>query len=297
MNKMVDSMFDEFAQKIKGAAINVALKYMSKKDKLSQLFFTTMASNIAPIVLLPASHTVWKKIHDKLKHAEKHGMIESGSLGGVRITLIRTGVGTPSMANVMEVLKEVKPKAIIRVDYAGSLLSDIPVGAVFLATAAIPGDGTSIHYISTDPGAHGFLKGQPIVGDSLPDRVYSWMASCGLSGAVPCDQRLLELMRDAAKARGVSMVDGTIWTTDGLFTESKEKVAFWASTGAKAVDMETSCLYLIARQAAIPAIAVHGISDNVMTQKPFYELEHFDAGIETAIDKAISLVEATLPRI
>jgi purine-nucleoside phosphorylase len=290
-------MLNEFAEKIKGAAINVALKHMSKKDKLSQLFFTTMASNIAPIVVLPASHTVWKKLHDKLKHAEKHGMIESGSLGGVRVTLIRTGVGTPSIANVMEALKEVKPKAIIRVDYAGSLLADIPVGAVFTATAAIPGDGTSIHYISADPGAHGFLKGQPLAGSQPPDPIYSWMASRGLTGAVPCDPRLLELVRDVAKARGIPVVDGTIWTTDGLFTESKEKVAFWASGGAKAVDMETSCLYLLARQATIPAIAVHGISDNVVTQKPFYELEHYDAGIETAIDKAISLVEAMLPRV
>ncbi|MBN2153893.1 MAG: hypothetical protein JW839_20720 [Candidatus Lokiarchaeota archaeon] len=290
-------MLDEFAQKIKGAAINVALKHMSKRDKLSQLFFTTMASNIAPIVVLPASHTVWKKLHDKLKHAEKHGMIESGSLGGARVTLIRTGIGTPSMANVMEVLKEVKPRAIVRVDYAGSLLPDIPVGAVFTAAAAIPGDGTSIHYISADPGAHGFLKGQPATGDPSPDTVYSWMASRGLTGAVPCDPRLLGIARDVAGGRGVVMVDGTIWTTDGLFTESRDKVAFWASAGAKAVDMETSCLYLQARQAGIPAIAIHGISDNVVTQKPFYELEHYDAAIEIGIDKAISVVEGILARI
>ena len=290
-------MLDEFAQKVKGAVINVALKHMSKKDKLSQLFFTTMASNIAPIVVLPASHAVWKKLHDKLTHAEKHGIIESGSLGGVRVTLIRTGVGTPSMASVMEVMKEVKPKSIVRVDYAGSLLADIPVGSVFTATAAIPGDGTSIHYIGADPDAYSFLKGQPLASGLPPDKVYSWMASSGFTGAVPCDPRLLEIVRDVVKARGMSMIEGTIWTTDGLFTESKEKVAFWASAGAKAVDMETSCLYLLARQAAIPAIAVHGISDNVVTQKPFYELEHYDAGIETAIDKAISLVEAMLPRI
>jgi purine-nucleoside phosphorylase len=290
-------MIEEFAQRIKGAAISVALRHMPKKDKLSQLFFTTMASNIAPIVVLPASNTVWKKIHDKLKYAEKHGMIESGSLGGVRVTLIRTGVGTPSVANVMEAMKEIKPKAIVRVDYAGSLLATIPVGSVFTATAAIPGDGTSIHYISADPGAFALLKGQPLAGGSSPDPVYSWMASRCLTGAVPCDPRLLEITRDVAKARGTPMVDGTIWTTDGLFTESKDKVAFWSSAGAKAVDMETSCLYLLARQAAIPAIAIHGISDNVVTQKPFYELEHFDAGIETGIDKAISLVEAMLTRI
>ncbi len=290
-------MLDEFTQKVKGAAINMALKHMSKKDKLSQLFFTTMASNIAPIVVLPASHIVWKKLHDKLKRAEKHGMIESGSLGGVYATLIRTGVGTPSIANVMEVLKEVKPKAIVRVDYAGSLLADIPVGSIFTATAAIPGDGTSIHYISADPGAHGFLKGQPLASSAPPDLVYTWMASCGFTGAVPCDPKLLEITRGVAKVCHIPMVDGTIWTTDGLFTESKEKVAFWASAGAKAVDMETSCLYLLARQAAIPTIAIHGISDNVVTQKPFYELEHYDAGVEIGIDKAISLVEAILPRI
>ncbi|MEX2681778.1 MAG: hypothetical protein Q6373_009260 [Candidatus Sigynarchaeota archaeon] len=270
---------------------------MSKKDKLSQLFFATMASNIEPVVVLPASHTVWKKLHDKLKQAAKHGMIESGLLGGVRVTLIRTGVGTPSMANVMEVLKEVKPKAIIRVDYAGALLPDIPVGAVFTATAAIPGDGTSIHYISADPVAYEFLKGQSLANNPPPDAVYSWMASRGLTGAVQGDPGLIEAARAASTTRQVSLVEGTIWTTDGLFTESKEKVAFWVSAGAKAVDMETSCLYLLARRAAIPAIAIHGISDNVVTQKPIVELDRYDAGIEIGIDKAISLVETMLSRI
>lgn len=291
-------MFDEFAQKIKSVAINMALKHLQKKDKLSQLFFATMASSIAPVVLLPASHAVWKKLHDKLKHAEKRGLIESGVLGGVHVTLVRTGVGSPSVANVMEVMKEAKPRAIIRVDYAGSLSPDIPVGAIFTATAAMPGDGTSIHYISADLDGHAFLKGPPVAGStSSPDRVYSWMMASGLTGAVPCDQRLLEIARDAAQASGNHVLEGTIWTTDGLFTESRDKVAFWASAGAKAVDMETSCLYLLARQAGIPAIAIHGISDNVVTQKPFYELEQYDSGIEVSIDKAISIVEAMLPRV
>jgi purine-nucleoside phosphorylase len=290
-------MLNEFAQKIKGAAINVAMKYMTKKDKLSQIFFATMANSFAPIVLLPASHTVWKKLHDRLKNPEKHGLIESGSMAGVRVTLIRSGVGTPAMANVMEVLKEVVPKAIIRVDYAGSLSATLPVGAVFTATSAFPGDGTTAHYIHAHVEDQDFLK-QKGVDPAIPatsiDPVYTWLASRGLTGSIPCNMSLRAIASAAAKVRGTEMVEGMIWTTDGLFTESRDKVTFWQAMGAKAVDMETSCLYLLARQANIPAIAIHGISDNVVTQKPFFELDHFDPAVESSIDHAITIIETML---
>jgi hypothetical protein len=53
-------------------------------------------------------------------------------------------------------------------------------------------------------------------------------------------------------------------------------------------------LYLLARQASIPVIAIHGISDNVVTQKPFFELDHYDPGVESSIDHAISIIELML---
>lgn len=292
-------MFNDLAKKVKGAAINTALKFMAKKDRLAQMFFSTMASNIEPIVILPASHSVWKNVHDRLKKPEKHGLIESGNLAGVQVTCIRTGVGTPNVANVMQVLKETKPRTIIRIDYAGSLVESMPVGSVFVAKDAIPGDGTSLHYINEEQSLFKEIlqdEGESIENPDI-DPVYSWLARIGMTGKVACDPSLLELASNIAKVVGISMFTGTIWTTDGLFTESKDKVALWKSRGATGVDMETSLIYLLGAAWSIPVIAIHGISDNLTNQKPFFELDHYDSAIETGIVKSIDLIEAILPKI
>ncbi|HME52912.1 MAG TPA: hypothetical protein VKM55_11890 [Candidatus Lokiarchaeia archaeon] len=293
-------MFNDLTKKVKGAAINTVLKFLAKKDRLSQMFFSTMASNIETIIILPASHTVWKNIHDRIKKPEKHGLIESGRLAGVQVTCIKTGVGTPSVANVMQVLKEVKPRAIIRVDYAGSLVEEMPVGSVFIARDAIPGDGTSLHYINEEQAL--FKEILQADGDAIEnpdiDPVYSWLARQGLTGKVACDASLLELASSRAKAKGIPTFTGTIWTTDGLFTENKDKVALWKARGAMGVDMETSLMYLLGAAWNIPVIAIHGITDNLITdKKPFFELEHYNPGIETGLTKSIEIIESMLPVI
>jgi len=287
-------MFNDLAKKMKGAAVNAALKFLSKKDRLAQMFFSTMASNIESIIILPASHSVWKQVHNRLKKPEKHGLIESGKLGGMQVTCIRTGVGTPSVANVMQVLKETKPRAIIRVDYAGSLVESMPVGSVFVAKDAIPGDGTSLHYINEEQARFNDIlqgDGEPLENPDI-DPVYSWLARAGITGKVACNTSLLELASNGAEIKEIKLHTGTIWTTDGLFTESKDKVALWKSRGAIGVDMETSLIYLLGAAWNIPALAIHGISDNLITdEKPFFELEHYDPGIETGIEKSIDIIE------
>nr|MDO8109069.1 hypothetical protein [Candidatus Sigynarchaeota archaeon] len=263
------------------------------------IFFSTMAKNIGDIVILPASHSVWKAIHDKLKSPEKQGLIESGRFNGVQITLIKTGVGTPSMANVLEVLKEIKPRAVLRVDYAGSLVEEMPVGSVFIARDVIPGDGTSIQYINEQQASFQDLRGDTAgLGDQVDvDPVYSWLARKGFTGRICADPGLLDIALKSAENKGMKVYAGTIWSTDGLFTESKVKAAFWKSRGAMGVDMETSLLYLLCRLSQIPAIAIHGISDNLAMQKPFYELDHYDPGIEQGIEKVIGLLESMMSQI
>jgi uridine phosphorylase len=293
-------VFNDLSKKVKGVAINAALKLMAKKDRLAQMFFSTMASNIADVIILPASYTVWKTVHGRLKKPEKHGLIESGKLAGIQVTCIKTGVGTPSVANVMQVLKEIKPRAIIRIDYAGALVEDMPVGSVFVAKDAIPGDGTCAQYINEERSRFTEIlqePGEPVETPEV-DPVYSWLARQGITGKVACNLSLLELASNRAKAKGLTMFAGTIWSTDGLFTESKDKVAFWKSRGAIGVDMETSLIYLLGAAWNIPAIAIHGISDNLATdKKPFFELDHYDPALETGIEKSVDLVESFLPDI
>jgi purine-nucleoside phosphorylase len=115
-----------------------------------------------------------------------------------------------------------------------------------------------------------------------------------MTGSIPADTALLENLRAAASAKGIFPLEGTIWSTDGLFTETKDKVAYWLERGATAVDMETSCLYLLGTKYSIPTIAIHVISDNLATQPPFYDLEKYDPGIEDGLACAIDVIERML---
>ncbi|MHA1682311.1 MAG: nucleoside phosphorylase [Promethearchaeota archaeon] len=292
-------MFDKIGKKVKGAFINTALKLMKKEDKISQLFLRTMASNINSIVLLPATHSVGKKIHGEMTHPTRKGETFSGTINGVPVTMIRTNVGSPSASIVMETLARIKPKVIIRVDFAASLVDTMRVGDVFVSSGAFPGDGTSIHYIKHYGDRLEYLKkGEDYnEGDPLIDPVYGWMLENKFFGRLPADEQLLSIMKVTLDEMGISYHEGATWTTDGLFLETPGKVKLWKQRGAIGVDMETSIIYLLSKLHAIPAIAIHGISDNLMDEKPFYELEHFDPAVETGIDNCILALKKALPRI
>ncbi|MHA1369574.1 MAG: phosphorylase family protein [Promethearchaeota archaeon] len=293
-------MFENIANKMKNAAINLALKAMSKKDRLSQMFLSTFSSNINPIIILPATFSVGKMIHSLMRNPRKYGQVYSGLLNGVKVTMIRTGMGTASISVIMETMKLVKPRAIVRIDYAGSLDPGLPVGGVFVADHAIPGDGTTMHYIHAYPEV---LNGDGIainnVDDlkSCPDPVYKWLIDNKIQKIIPCDERLRDLVVQVATKIGLNVDHGTIFTTDALFLETKEKVEFWRAMGARGIDMETSLIYFLGKLFKIPAIAIHGISDNLLTQKPFYELDHLDPGVSEGIKKACRLMEELVPII
>ncbi|MHA1792227.1 MAG: nucleoside phosphorylase [Promethearchaeota archaeon] len=297
-------MFKNASDKVKEMMINAAIKFLKPKDRMAQIFLSTMSSNINPIVVLPATHSVGKKIHSRMKNVEKKGFVYSGSLNNVKISLIRTQVGTPSTSTIMETLALIKPKAIIRLDYAGSLMDNIKVGDVFIASAAIPGDGTSIHYIHGNQEAFRDMKTSPEKqGDNksinCPDPVYSWLLENNFTGKIGASPKFIEILKDMksripALENGFKIHFGTTWTTDGLFMETKEKINFWKKQGATSVDMETSCIYLLAKLHGIPAIAIHGISDNALEGKKIQEQEHFNIGVEKGIDRAIEILEKLL---
>lgn len=290
-------MFKDVGDKVKGAFINAAIKFLPKKDKLCQIFFSTMSKNIKDIIILPASTSVAKIIFSRMKNPRKNGTTHSGTIKGIPVTLIRTHIGTPAIAPIMEVMKEIKPTAVIRLDYAGAMIEGMPVGSVFVAEDAIPGDGTTAQYIAENKEFARSIFDDEKPGIEISDRdpVYYWMMANKFLGTVGCDQKLLDTFKRVRMGKKITY--GTTWTTDGLFVEAKEKVALWKKLGAIGVDMETSGLYFLGRLFNVPAIAIHGISDNLITQKPFYESESYDPAMEKGIRDACDLLEAFLQAI
>src|SRR5207247_4473646 len=75
---------------------------------------------------------------------------------GAPLTIQATGMGGPSAAIVVRELVDLGARALVRVGTCGSLVPDLRLGALVIATEALPADGTSRAL-----GAGGRVPGDP----------------------------------------------------------------------------------------------------------------------------------------
>jgi purine-nucleoside phosphorylase len=97
-------------------------------------------------------------------------------------------------------------------------------------------------------------------------------------GFVPdVDKELTEKMGNIFKKEGATH-QGAVWTTDGLFRETKEIVNSYITKGAISVDMVTSPFVTVANLYKRAVAVVLAISDNLITgEMGFADFRLFDA--------------------
>jgi len=120
------SFFDEIKTKI----INFGLNFVTVDEKIVRGILDTFPRNIKNIVILPAVSYVAKKVISELQHKTKEGRVYNGLLNGVEVSVIRTEMGGPSAAVVMECLKRAHSKIAIRIDYCGALQSTFNINVL-----------------------------------------------------------------------------------------------------------------------------------------------------------------------
>ncbi|MHA1340539.1 MAG: phosphorylase family protein [Promethearchaeota archaeon] len=111
------SIFDEVKTKL----INIGLQFMTVDEKIIRATLETSPKNVKKIVILPAISSVMKSIVGELKNKTKEGIVYNGDLNGVEVSVIKTEMGSPATAVIMECLKRIHVKVAIRVDYCGAL--------------------------------------------------------------------------------------------------------------------------------------------------------------------------------
>jgi len=95
---------------------------------------------------------------------------------------------------------------------------------------------------------------------------------------------------------GISYHLGTVWTTDALLKETKDRVEKMRSLKVKAVDMVSASLLTVAQLYEVKAGAILAVSDNLITGElgfidpKYYETE--EAMIAIAL-KAVKIMEGT----
>jgi len=146
---------------------------------------------------------------------------------GAPLTVQSTGMGGPSVAIVVHELVALGAQRLLRVGTCGAFGEGLELGALLLATAALPEDGAS--------------------------------RALGASGPVAPSEKLLSALLAAG---GDRLARGLIVSTD-LFYDERAPERAWREAGALAVEMESATLFVLAARLRVEAASILVVSDRL----------------------------------
>lgn len=164
--------------------------------------------------------------------------------------------GAPYAAILLEQLVAWGVRRVIYLGWCGSLSAEVAVGDLLVPTAAIIEDGTS-------PAYGGKPLGLAFPSESLSDELAALLPETG--------PRLRR---------------GVIWSTDAIYRETADKVAYFQSRDALAVEMELAALFTVSRFRGIETAAVLVVSDELHGPEwqPGFSDPRFQAARQAAAD-------------
>ena len=144
-------------------------------------------------------------------------------------------IGAPYAVMLAESLMAKGAGQIIVLGWCGGLTPDLAPGDLVIPELAICDEGTSRHYVELD--------------SDLP--------------VTRPHPELSQTLSDLLRERGETPQHLPIWTTDAIYRETREKVAWYRARGAVAVEMECSAIFAAAAFRQIPVTALLVVSDSL----------------------------------
>ncbi len=157
-----------------------------------------------------------------------------GRFNDVEIGICRLWIGAPAAAMTLEELIACGARTIFEVGMSGSLQTFLKPGDVVVVTEAIRDEGTSYHYFPPEVR----VESSPKLRDGL----------------IRC-----------LNERGIKHSIGPVWSTDGVYRETRGKFLKFRDAGVLAVNMETSAIFAVAKYRGVEAASAQVISD-VLTE-------------------------------
>ncbi len=156
----------------------------------------------------------------------------TGTYKGQRVSVMASGMGMPSIGIYSyELYSFFGVENIIRIGSAGGLLEGARLRDVYAGIGADTNSNFGKQY-----GVNGTL-------------------------AATCSYELLSAAVDSAKALGIDLKVGNLYSSDTFYDADTESLKKWAKAGSAAVEMEAAGLYLTARHLGKRALAICTISD------------------------------------
>jgi uridine phosphorylase len=168
---------------------------------------------------------------DGLTAIETYRAVTFGERRGRRIALLSSKFGAPATAMTVEVLADLGVQHLVGVGFCGGFAPDVQCGDFVLPSVSLRDDGTTARYVAPD-----------------------YVATADAGG--------LARLREMAKAAGVGVHVGPVWSTDTVMLETSENILKWAGASAIAIDMECGALFTLAALRGIRAVAVLVASDH-----------------------------------
>jgi DeoD family purine-nucleoside phosphorylase len=204
----------------------------------------------------------------EVAHKREHRTMV-GTYRGRDVTVTSTGMGCPSTAIAVEELARVGVTSFIRVGSTAALQPGIDPGDLIVSEGSFRNDGTTDMYAP---------KGYP---------------------AVP-DLELTQALKRAASVHGprhgLGVHAGLNVTDDAFYAESQAWTEQMSGLGLLNVEMESSAMYVVARQRGLRAGMICAVSSNLVAGTSVYDEEAhrrlalgWGASIEAALDTIVEL--------
>jgi uridine phosphorylase len=225
-------------------------------------------TSVAPTVIMPATGEMTRRLVARLKRARRCGATWRGRFGGREVSVVNTGLGAPSAAGKAFACLGLGATTLLRADVCGGLDPAARVGDVVVAEAAVPLDGATLA-----------LAGP----EELPASPLLLATARRAAGTGHC--------RFPITFAKVVTVDIFHHQTDELHRRWRER--------ARVVDMETSIIYHLARDARADALSCLAVSDvRLGGRDPFadgpFPLDAYGQGLDDVIT-LVAAVTASLP--
>ena len=171
----------------------------------------------------------------------------TGTYKGVRVSVMASGMGIPSIAIYSnELYTQYGVENIIRVGSAGAMRADMELGSVCAGMGACTNSSFADQY------------------------------ELGATYAPICNYDLLAAAVESANELGVKMPVGNLYSSD-TFYDAAGRNARFGKMGVMAVEMEAAGLYWTAQRLGKKALAILTISDHIFTGEALNAQERQDS--------------------
>jgi uridine phosphorylase len=158
-----------------------------------------------------------------------------GRFNGSEVGVGRFWIGAPAAGGTLEEAVACGARTVFEIGVSGGIQPYLQPSDIVVVTKAIRDEGTSHHY--------------------FPPEV-----------EVESDILLRNKLIECLKVKGITHFVGSVWSTDGVYRETRGKLRKFRGSGVLAVDMETSAIFTIAKYRNVRAASAQVISD-VLTEK------------------------------